>query len=61
MSYVIKADLEKHPDCVYAEHGVYVNRELDGYTSLRKAKKFASYEEAKAHLTEEWEVIEEVQ
>jgi len=58
--YVIKADLENHPNCINDEEGIYVNKRMDNYTSLKNAMRFYSREEASRHVSESWEVVEAI-
>jgi hypothetical protein len=58
--YVIKADLENHPNCIDDKDGIYVNKTMENYTSLQKAIRFHSHEEAKRHIIEAWEIVEEI-
>lgn len=60
MSYVIKADMKNYPKCIDDENGIYVDKSECNYTTLRKAKRYTSYAEAKSSITEEWEIVEEV-
>lgn len=58
--YVIKADLDNHPNCINDEEGVYVNKRMNNYSSLKNAMRFYSYEEASRHATESWEIVEAI-
>jgi hypothetical protein len=58
--YVIRADLDHHPDCIDAEHGVYVDKTESNYTTLRNAKRYPTRAAAQAAMTERWEVVEAI-
>lgn len=59
--WVIKSDLENHPNCINDENGIYVDKNESNYTTLKKARKYDSLEAARRAMTEVCEVVEEIE